>query len=202
MERIRLRQAVIVEGKYDKIRLEPLLDALILTTNGFQIYKNHEQRALIRQLARTCGLIVLTDSDAAGFQLRGHIAGMVPKDTLTHIYIPDIFGKEKRKRAPSAEGKLGVEGMSREILREAFQRAGVLDTPPLPADDPITHQDFYADGLTGAPNSAQLRRKFYTSLGLPQRLSTSSAVTIINRMLSREEYRRLVKTLWQNPPSP
>lgn len=195
MERIRLRQAVIVEGKYDKIRLESFIDALILQTNGFQIYKNQEQRALIRRLAHTCGLIVLTDSDAAGFQLRGHISGIVPKETVTHVYIPDIFGKEKRKRTPSAEGKLGVEGMSHAVLQQAFLRAGVLEDSTPPISDPITHQDFYADGLIGGANSAQLRRNVYAALGLPQRLSTSAAIAIFNRMLSRAQYRKLIAEL-------
>lgn len=194
MDKIKLRQAVIVEGKYDKIRLESVVDALILTTDGFQIYKDAERRSLFRALAKSRGLIVLTDSDAAGFRLRGYLSGLVGKDGLIHVYIPDVFGKEKRKRTASAEGKLGVEGMDVDVLREAFARAGVT-TGGAPLTDPITRQDFYTDGLTGGKNSAARRRALYAKLGLPQRLSTSAALELLNHMLTRQEYRQLMEEL-------
>lgn len=194
MDKIKLRQAVVVEGKYDKIRLESVVDALILTTDGFRIYKDTEKRALFRALAKSRGLIVLTDSDAAGFQLRGHLSGIVGDGELIHVYIPDIFGKEKRKRIASAEGKLGVEGMDPDILREAFARAGVIEGRETPVD-PITRQDLYEDGLTGGPNSAERRRALYARLGLPKRLSTSAALELLNHMLTREQYRQHIKAL-------
>lgn len=196
MAKIRLRQAVIVEGKYDKIKLESVVDALILTTDGFRIFKDKERRELLRSLAKTRGLIVLTDSDGAGFKLRGHINGIVGDGEVTHVYIPDIFGKEKRKRTASAEGKLGVEGMDTATLREAFRRAGVLeDNRRQDSGDAITRQDLYEDGLTGGENAAARRRALYARLGLPGRLSASSALELMNHMLSRKEYKVLVREL-------
>jgi ribonuclease M5 len=195
MDRLKLSQAVIVEGKYDKIKLESVIDALILTTDGFRIYKDRERRALLQSLAKTRGLIVLTDSDAAGFQLRGHITGICGTEHVAHVFIPDVLGKEKRKRAPSAEGKLGVEGMDGGVLREAFRRAGILpDSAPPPAD-PITRVDLYEDGFTGGKDSATLRRALYARLGLPARLSTTAALELLNHMLTREEYRALAEEM-------
>lgn len=195
MEKLRLKQAVIVEGKYDKIRLESVVDALILTMDGFRIYRDKERHALLRSLAATRGLIVLADSDKAGFQLRGFLSGMIPKEQMTHVYIPDLPGKEKRKRAPSAEGKLGVEGMDAAVLREAFRRAGVLEESGDSRPDPITRQHLYEDGLTGGQDSAALRRALYTRLGLPRRLSTSAALELLNHMLTLEEYRAVIEEL-------
>ncbi|MDE5793015.1 MAG: toprim domain-containing protein, partial [Oscillospiraceae bacterium] len=123
---LQIKQAIIVEGKYDKIKLASLVKAVIIQTNGFQIYKNQELLELIRYYARTTGIIILTDSDRAGFQIRNYIKGAVSEGNIKNIYIPDIFGKEKRKIKQSAEGKLGVEGIDAKILREAFQKAGVL----------------------------------------------------------------------------
>lgn len=199
MEKLRLRQAVVVEGKYDKIRLESVVDALILTTDGFRIYKDRELRALLRSLAKTKGLIVLTDSDSAGFRLRGHISGIVSGGEVVHVYIPDVFGREKRKRAPSAEGKLGVEGMDAATLREAFRRAGVLEDESPPPTDPVTRQDFYEDGLAGGENAAALRRALYARLGLPRRISTASALELMSHMLTRQEYKAAVTELRPGP---
>lgn len=195
MDKIRLTQAVIVEGKYDKIKLDSVLDALILPTDGFRIYKNKEQQALLRRLATTRGLIILTDSDAAGFKIRGFLSGLVPKGTLTHVYIPDLYGKEKRKREASAEGKLGVEGMNTAVLREAFSKAGVLTESSPPPTDPVTREDLYDDGFIGGLDSSEKRRKLYKALDLPERMSTSSALQILSHMLSREQYNELIKTI-------
>lgn len=193
--KLHLRQAVIVEGKYDKIKLDSVIDAFILTTDGFRIYKDKERKALIRSLAASRGLVVLTDSDSAGFRLRGYLSGMIPKDQITHVYIPDIFGKERRKHSPSAEGKLGVEGIDAAVLREAFQRAGVLADSPPATTDPITRGDLYEDGLTGGPDSAILRRALYQQLGLPQRLSTTQALELLNHMLTKAQYQELIQQL-------
>lgn len=190
MEKLRIRQAVIVEGKYDKMALEPLLDAMILTTNGFRIFKDKEMQRLVRALAKRCGIIVLTDSDAAGFKIRALLSGIVWEGELINVYIPDVFGKERRKRAPSAEGKLGVEGMNPDVLREAFARAGVLPDSR-PAAGAVTAADFFELGLSGGKNSANRRRALLRSLGLPERLSTKSAIEVLGRMLTKDELTQL-----------
>ena len=194
MEKLKIRQAVIVEGKYDKIALEPVLDAVILATDGFRVFKDKEMQRLIRELAGRCGIVALTDSDAAGFKIRALLSGIVRDGELVNVYIPDIIGKERRKRARSAEGKLGVEGMSPAVLREAFLRAGVLPDER-PESDAITAADFYELGLSGGGNSANRRRALFARLGLPARLSSKSAVQVLNRTLSKEELEKLVREL-------
>lgn len=200
MEKIKLPQAVIVEGKYDKIKLESLIDGVILTTNGFRIFKDKEMQRLIRTLAKTCGIVVLTDSDAAGFQIRAMLSGIVWEGEIINVYIPDILGKEKRKRRPSAEGKLGVEGMETAVLKDAFKRAGVLETPKDPKAPLITRMDLYEDGLCGGDRSAFLRRELYLRLGLPARLSTGAAIPLLNHILTREEYKKELLALKSDPP--
>ncbi|MCL2033701.1 MAG: DUF4093 domain-containing protein [Oscillospiraceae bacterium] len=197
MERIKLTQAVIVEGKYDKIKLEVLIDGLILTTNGFRIFKDKEMQKLIRTLAKTCGIVVLTDSDAAGFQIRAMLSGIVWEGEIINVYIPDILGKERRKRKPSAEGKLGVEGMESAVLRQAFERAGIAANLKKKKEtgDEITRMDLYEDGLCGGDNSAFLRRELYAKLGLPSRISTRAAIPLLNHVLTRDEYKNEVRVL-------
>ena len=194
---ITLTQAVIVEGRYDKIRLRSLLDATILETNGFRIFKDKEKLALIRALAHKRGIVILTDSDTAGFRIRRYLQGAVPKEdhkNLYHAYIPEILGKEKRKEHASKEGTLGVEGMSTKILLEALERAGVLtDAPAAPKTDPITKMDFFEDGLTGGDNSAVLRQKLMAQLHLPHYLSANALLEVINATMTREEYRQAVQ---------
>ena len=184
---LHIKQAIIVEGKYDKIKLSSLVKAVIIQTNGFGIYKNQELLELIRYYAKTTGIIILTDSDRAGFQIRNYIKGAVPEGDVKHIYIPDILGKEKRKVKPSAEGKLGVEGMEAEILREAFRRAGVL-TEEKPVTEPITKTDLYLAGFSGGQNSAEKRREFQKGLNLPVNLSASGLLEVLNSMMTREEF--------------
>lgn len=198
MERIKLKEAVIVEGKYDKIKLSSLLDATIIPTGGFQIFSDKEQMALIRRLAKECGLLVLTDSDGAGFLIRNYLTGAIPAQQIRHAYIPDILGKEKRKNRPSKEGKLGVEGMSREILMEALQRAGIRpenDTTGSEQRRPITKIDLFEDGLTGGEGSADKRKKLLKELGLPERMTTNTLVRVLNDMLDYEDYRRVLDRL-------
>ena len=186
---IRLRQAVIVEGKYDKIKLSGLLDALILTTDGFGIFKDKEKLAFLRRLAETNGLIVLTDSDSAGFLIRNFLQSSIPPAQLTHVYIPDLYGKEKRKRTPGAEGKLGVEGVSEQVLLEAFRRAGVTaSTGEAPKREPLTTADLFELGLCGTPNSAQKRRLLLQKLALPEHLSTSALLRVLNDYVAREAF--------------
>ncbi|MBR0485538.1 MAG: DUF4093 domain-containing protein [Oscillospiraceae bacterium] len=184
---LQIKQAIIVEGKYDKIKLSSLVKAVIIQTNGFGIYKNQELLELIRYYARTTGILILTDSDRAGFQIRNYIRGAVPDGEIKNIYIPDVFGKERRKVKPSAEGKLGVEGMEAEILREAFRKAGVL-TEEKNLSEPITKTDLYLAGFSGISNSTERRRAFQKKLGLPANLSASALLDVLNSMMSREEF--------------
>ncbi len=184
---LQVNQAIIVEGKYDKIKLSSLVKAVILPTHGFRIFKDEEMLTLIRHYARTTGIIILTDSDRAGFRIRSYLKGAIPDGKIRNIYIPDIFGKEKRKEKPSAEGKLGVEGMDAEVLREAFRKAGVL-TENTEQGEPITKTDLYFAGLSGTPDSTAARREFQLSLGLPAMLSASALLEILNSMMTRQEF--------------
>lgn len=171
---IRVKQAIIVEGRYDKIRLSNIVDTAIICTNGFSIYKDAEKRAFIKKLAAERGVVILTDSDSAGRQIRSCVASWLPAEQVRHAYIPDIYGKERRKAAPSKEGKLGVEGVPAEVLLEALRCAGVtVDAAAVPQAAPqLTAADLVSLGLSGGPNSAALRRKLLVSLGLPENLST------------------------------
>ena len=181
-----ISQAIIVEGKYDKIKLDSMIQGVILVTNGYRIFKDPEKMALIRYFAAHTGIIILTDSDRAGFKIRGYLKGCVPEGKLNHVYIPDFFGKEKRKEKPSAEGKLGVEGMLRSVLEEAFRRAGVL-TGSAPAGTGLTRLDLFELGLTGGKDSAIRRRALLTQLGLPALLSTAGMLEVLNTMMTRQE---------------
>ncbi len=200
---IKLRQTIVVEGRYDKSKLATLFDANIIETGGFVIFKDAEKLALLRRLAAQSGVILLTDSDAAGFRIRAFLSGALPKEQITHVYIPDVYGKERRKERPSAEGKLGVEGVDKDRILQAFRLAGVpLDgDPPQPKasgakdDAPITAADLYADGLTGGPDAATRRRRLQSLLGLPARLSTAALLQILNRLYTRRHYRETLLLL-------
>ncbi|MBQ7002558.1 MAG: DUF4093 domain-containing protein [Oscillospiraceae bacterium] len=190
---LQIRQAIIVEGKYDKIKLSSLVKAVIIPTHGFRIFKDEETLALIRHYAETTGILILTDSDRAGFRIRSYLKGAIPNGNIRNLYIPDVFGKEKRKEKPSAEGKLGVEGMEAEVLRAAFEKAGVL-TAHSQTGDPITKTDLYLAGLSGTPDSAARRRAFQTELGLPSMLTASSLLEVLNSMVTREEFLAMTST--------
>ena len=192
---ITLTQAVIVEGRYDKIRLSSLLDTVIVETNGFRIFKDREKLALIRALAHKKGIVILSDSVTAGFRIRRYLQGAISKEdykNIYHAYIPEILGKEKRKLQPSKEGTLGVEGMSTQILLEALQRAGVLagEISQPRETHPLTKLDFYEDGLTGKENSEALRLQLLRQLSLPHYLSVNALLQVINATMTREEYRQ------------
>lgn len=181
---------MIVEGKYDKMRLSPVLDALIIETDGFGIFKNKEKQRFIRRLAEEKGILILTDSDAAGFKIRAFLGSMIPEDRIWHAYIPDVFGKEKRKDHPSAEGKLGVEAIDTRLLKEAIERSGALAEETDGArTEQITTADLYEDGFTGGENSAERRRALLRHFGLPERLSTSSFLKVINTYIGAAAYR-------------
>ena len=195
---IHLKQAVIVEGKYDKIKLSSIVDALIITTDGFSVLKNKEKIALIKGLAEKDGVIVLTDSDSAGFKIRNYIKGCTKSGKVTNVYIPDIFGKEKRKAAPSKEGKLGVEGIPSPILVEAFEKAGVtVSNDDREQKEAITRIRLFDDGFIGQANSNEKRKKLLKALSLPSLLSTGALLEVLNSMFTMEEYEEAVKNIEQ-----
>ena len=157
---IQVKEAVIVEGKYDKIKLSSIIDGLIIETHGFQIFKDKEQMALLRKLAAARGLLILTDSDGAGFVIRNYLSGCIPKSQIKHAYIPDLFGKEKRKAKASKEGKLGVEGVPAQVIRQALEKAGVVcqeGEAPIKKGPPITKADLFTAGLSGGEGSGEKR---------------------------------------------
>lgn len=192
---IHVAQAIIVEGKYDKIKLSSLLDAVILTTNGFHIFHDAEKMALIRYYAKTMGIIILTDSDTAGFRIRNYLKGAVHDGKLFHVYIPDIYGKERRKLKPSAEGKLGVEGIDKNALLAAFEKAGVLTDEIPEKTDPITRYDLYELGLSGGADSKSKRKALQKRLHLPDLLSTASLLEVLNTMMTKTELCRILDEL-------
>lgn len=192
---IKLTKPVIVEGKYDIIKLSNLIDGLIIKTDGFGIFKDKEKQKLIRRLAGETGIIVLTDSDSAGFLIRNFLTSSLPADKITHVYIPDVFGKEKRKTEAGKEGKLGVEGMREEILLEAFRKAGVVGETTTEKRRLITNVDLYEYGFSGRPNSQEKRKLLLKKLSLPERLSTSSLVKILNTFVTYEDFINIAKEI-------
>lgn len=193
---IKLDKAVIVEGKYDIIKLSNIIDGLIIKTDGFGIFKDKEKQKLLRRLADEKGIIVLTDSDSAGFLIRKFLTSSIPNDKITHVYIPDLYGKEKRKTAPSKEGKLGVEGISEDIIVEAFRKAGVLYSKnDIINRRLITNIDLYEYGLSGGANSSEKRKALLKSFALPERLSSSSMLKILNMFVTYDEFTERVKEL-------
>ena len=193
---VKIREAILVEGKYDKNTLSQIVDATILESNGFGIFKDKKQLDLLRKVARKRGLIVFTDSDGAGFVIRNHIKSAIPAQFLKHAYIPDIYGKEKRKATPGKEGKLGVEGMRPEIILDALKRAGATIegecqlTPPS-----ITKQDLMELGLSGGPNSAQLRLALLKKLDLPEHMSANAMLQALNLLYDLNEMTVIVSGL-------
>lgn len=182
MTRLKVHEAVVVEGKYDKIKLASLIDGLIVETHGFGIYRDRALLALLRRLADARGLLILTDSDGAGFQIRNFLRGSIDPSKIRHAYIPDVLGKEKRKAKPGKEGKLGVEGMPLAVLRAALLRAGIESTPAQSAARPITKSDLYTLGLSGGQDSAARRQLVQKELGLPSRLSANAFLQVLNAL--------------------
>ena len=188
---IKINEAVIVEGKYDKIKLSSVFDAVIIVTNGFGIFRDRETLELIRFYAEKTGIIILTDSDSAGRKIRGYIKSAVKKGSVRNVYIPDVFGKEKRKEKPSAEGKLGVEGINVKLILDAFRNAGITASENNSPHD-IDKTVLYELGLSGKPDSKGLRLQLQKYLGLPSLMSASSLIEVLNTMMSKDE---LEKTL-------
>ena len=195
---IRIREAIIVEGRYDKNTLAQIVDAPILETSGFGIFHDRQRLALLRRLAETRGIIVLTDSDGAGFVIRNHLKGVLPQDQVKHAYIPDIYGKERRKATAGKEGKLGVEGMRPEVLKEALLRAGATVVGEEMSSHPrrqITRSDLFTAQLTGCAGSQERRKKLLHQLDLPEHLSTKALLQVLNQLMSYEEYTKVIQTL-------
>lgn len=196
---VKIREAILVEGRYDKNTLSQILDAPILETAGFGIFKDKKQMALLRQVAEKRGLIVFTDSDGAGFVIRNHIKSAIPGKYLKHAYIPDIMGKERRKSAPGKEGKLGVEGMKPDIILEALRRAGAtIEGEGAPMTCQITKQDLVELGLSGGANSADKRLKLLKKLNLPEHMSANAMLQALNLLYSLEELSTIVDNLENN----
>ena len=191
MDKLKLRQAIVVEGKYDQNTLRQLVDTAIFTTNGFTGMKDPALLRLLQKAAQTTGLVILTDSDGAGFLIRNTLKSALPETGVLHAYIPDLPGKEKRKAAPGKEGLLGVEGMTPEILLKALRNAGAEfadgSTPP-PAREPITKQDLFALGLSGGPESAKKRAALLKALSLPAHMSANALLQALNVLFSRDEF--------------
>lgn len=183
---IKIKEAVIVEGKYDKMRLSKVCDALIITTDGFRIFRDKDKREFLKALAQRQGLIILTDSDRAGFVIRSHLKSFIPPEYIKNVYIPDIKGKEKRKDRPSKEGLLGVEGIDEETLKELLEKANVTKAGPKGA--PITKVDLFELGLSGNEGASRLRQALIKELALPSRLSANSLLEILNSAFTREEF--------------
>lgn len=185
-----VREVIVVEGRYDKNTLSQVVDAVIIETSGFGIFNDAEKRKLLQTMAEARGLIVLTDSDGAGFVIRNYIKGCVDPKLVKHAYIPDIYGKERRKSAPSREGKLGVEGMKPQVLLDALIRAGAtLDDEDNKKSAPrISKADMYARGLSGREGSAEKRSRLIKQLGLPEHLTADGLLDVLNATMSREEF--------------
>lgn len=190
---IKVDKIIVVEGKYDKIKLSSIVDGVIIETSGFGIFKDKEKQKLLRRLAVEKGLLILTDSDSAGFMIRSFLSSIVPNEYITNAYIPDIFGKERRKDAPSKEGKLGVEGVSPEIIIQALQNVGVgCSVSEKSSVNSVTNMDLYDDGLTGGPDSKEKRKSLLRYLDLPERMSTKSMLEVINAIMTYDEYKMAV----------
>ena len=192
----KIREVIVVEGRYDNNTLSQIVDATVVTLGGFAVFNDREKVAFLRRLAEERGLIVLTDSDGAGFVIRNYLKGALPRDKVKQAYIPDIRGKEKRKRTPGKEGKLGVEGMKPEVILEALRRAGATfldeETAPAPEREPITKADLLAWGLAGGEGSSQRRQALLRRLDLPEHLTANGMLEALNLLVSREKLEELL----------
>ena len=193
---VKIKEAIVVEGRYDKNTLSQIVDAPILETAGFGIFKDKQQLGLLRRVAESRGLIIFTDSDGAGFVIRNHLKSCIDGKYLKHAYIPDISGKERRKAAPGKEGKLGVEGMRPEIILEALRRAGAtIEGEERAQTVAITKQDLMELGLSGGAGSSEKRRRLLKKLDLPEHMSTNAMLQALNLLYTLEELTTIVETL-------
>ncbi len=196
---VRIREAIVVEGRYDKNALAQIVDAPIFVTDGFRIFHDPRQLALLRAAAEKRGLIVFTDADGAGLVIRNYLKGAINPQYLKHAYTPAIMGKERRKAAPGRAGLLGVEGMDPETLIDALRRAGATFQEGAAARQGLTKQDLMALGLSGGPNSAEKRRALAKKLGLPENLSSNALLQALDLLMSREELAKLAGALEKEP---
>ncbi len=194
---LKIKQAILVEGNYDKIKLSQIVDATIVVLDGFMIYKNVKMQNMIKQLADTCGVIVFTDSDMAGFRIRTFLKNILSGKNVLHAYIPDIVGKEKRKSKPSKEGFLGVEGVSDDIIIQSLKDAigGEFLQQPEEIRHLVTKTDLFTDGFSGGTNSAIYRERLTDVLKLPRRISANMLIDVINSLYTYEEYKKIVKSI-------
>ena len=193
---LKIREAILVEGRYDKNTLAQIVDAPIFETAGFGIFKDKQQMALLRRVAESRGLIVFTDPDGAGFVIRNHIKSAIPGQYLKHAYVPDVMGKERRKRAPGKEGKLGVEGMTPNVILESLRRCGAtIEGADAPQCHPITKQDMMALGLSGGADSSALRLRLIKKLEFPEHMSANALLQALNLLYTLEELTEIVKSL-------
>ena len=194
---VKIKEAIVVEGRYDKNTLSQIVDATILETSGFGIFKDKEQMSLLRRVAQKRGLVVFTDSDGAGFVIRNHIKSAIPAKFLKHAYIPDIYGKERRKTAPGKEGKLGVEGMKPEIIIDALRKAGAtIEGESAEPRNQITKQDLMELGLSGGADASAKRLLLLKRLELPEHMSANAMLQALNLLYSLDELMELVRELW------
>lgn len=194
---LKINEAIIVEGTYDKIKLGGIVDATIVTTDGFDIFKNKKKAELIKMLSEKNGIVILTDSDRAGFQIRNYVKNIAGNGSVKHAYIPDIKGKEKRKDKPSKEGFLGVEGVSDDAIIKALVECGCTEALASKSANEIfiTKKHLFADGLSGGADSADKRRKLTRKLKLPDRISANMLLDVLNQLYSYEEYKELISKL-------
>lgn len=194
---VKIRQAIVVEGRYDKNTLSQIVDTTILETSGFGVMHDKQQLALLRRVAHSRGLIVFTDSDGAGFVIRNYLKSAIEPEYLLHAYIPDIYGKEKRKQTPGKEGKLGVEGMPPDVILDCLRRAGAdfVDGQQLPASDPITKQDLMELGLSGGKDSSRLRKQLLNKLDFPEHMSSNAMLQALNLLYTLPELQDIMKKL-------
>ncbi len=197
----KVQEVIVVEGRYDKNTLSQIVDATIIPVSGFSVFKNRETVTLLRKMAEKRELILLTDSDGAGFVIRNFLKGQLPKEQIKQAYIPDVYGKEKRKRTAGKEGKLGVEGMAPEVLLRALERAGAtfLDAEqtvlPEKKEPPLTKADLFEMGLTGGSDSAERRRKLLRALELPEHMTANALLEALNLLYDRDEVMQLMEAL-------
>ncbi len=195
MEKIKIEEVIVVEGKYDVNTLKQVFDAIIVTTDGFGVFRDREKLELIRRMAQAKGVIILTDPDGAGFVIRNHLKSCLDPSLVKHAYIPDLYGKERRKTTRSKEGKLGVEGMRPDVLIRAMEKAGATmnGAPVEKTGGEITKADLFALGLSGRPNSAQRRQELLRKLDLPERLSPNALLDVLNALTDLETLQTLLQ---------
>lgn len=193
---IKIREAIVVEGRYDKNTLSQIVDAPIFETSGFGIFKDKQKLSLLRKVAKERGLIVFTDPDGAGFVIRNHIKSAIDPQYVKHAYVPDVLGKERRKSTPGKEGKLGVEGMKKQVILEALRKAGAtIEGETATRQNQITKQDMMTLGLSGCNNSSELRKKLIKKLELPEHMSANSLLQAVNLLYTLKEFTEIVRTL-------